>query len=269
MNIVITGATRGLGLATARALLARGHTVVICSEDRDDVARALDRLQRDGLPARGIRCDISREQQVVELLRFAQAEGQAIDAWINNAGIPGITGRTDEIPTDYLQRLIDTNIKGTCLCSVHALRAFHAQGHGRLLNMLGRGAKRPVPFSNSYGPAKTWIRSFTRAMATEVRGTNITVATLQPGLVHTQMTLDVQVIAGHEQRLRLLPTAQRYLGNEPEFAGERVARIITGNMRNGKAYRLPVLGPALRRLIGGAPAVTITTRSINAETDPR
>lgn len=69
--------------------------------------------------------------------------------------------------------------------------------------------------------------------------------------------------------MKRLPVVQRCLGNEPEFAGERVARIITGNMRNGKAYRLPVLGPALRRLIGGAPAVTITTRSIDAETGPR
>ncbi|UCG73013.1 MAG: SDR family oxidoreductase [Chromatiales bacterium] len=269
MNIVITGATRGLGLAAARALLARGHTVVICSEDGDDVARALDTLQRDGLPARGMRCDICSEQQVIDLLGFAQADGQPVDAWINNAGMPGITGRTDQIPTAYLQRLIDTNIKGTCLCSVHALRLFHAQGHGRLLNVLGRGATRPVPFSNSYGPAKTWIRSFTRAIATEVRGTNIAVATFQPGLVHTQMTLDVQVVAGHEHRMKLLPAAQRYLGNEPEFAGEHLARIITGNMRNGKAYRLPVLGPALRRLIAGAPAIPITTRTIDAETDPR
>ena len=267
MNIVITGATRGLGLAAARALLASGHTVVICSEDGDDVARTLNALEREGLHARGTRCDISSEQEVLKLGRFAREDGQSVDAWVNNAGLPGITGRTDEVPTAYLQRLIDTNIKGTCLCSVHALRMFHAQGHGRLLNVLGRGAKTPVPFSNAYGPAKTWIRSFTRALASEVRGTNIAVATFQPGLVHTKMTLDVQVVAGHEHRMKLLPAAQRYLGNEPEFAGEYLARIVTGRMRNGKAYRLPVFGPAVRRLLAGAPDVAITTRTIKPEND--
>ena len=267
MNIVITGATRGLGLATARVLLTGGHTVVLCSEDDNDVGETLDALARDGLPARGTHCDIRQEQEVLDLVRFARADGQDIDAWINNAGLPGIIGRTDEVPTAYLQQVIDTNIKGTCLCSVHALRAFHTQGHGRLVNVLGRGEKTPVPFSNSYGPAKAWIRSFTLALAEEVRGTNVAVATFQPGLIRTQMTLDVRVVRGHEPRLRRLPRTQRYLGNDPEFAGEHLARIVTGDVNNGKAYRVPMLGPALRRLLGGAPEVAITTHTIEPEND--
>jgi NAD(P)-dependent dehydrogenase (short-subunit alcohol dehydrogenase family) len=268
LNIVITGATRGIGLAAARCLLGAGHDVVICSETDDDVAAALAALHEDGLAARGIRCDISAEPEVRRLVCFARAENRVIDAWVNNAGIPGITGRTDELPTAYLQRLIDTNIKGTCLGSVHALRAFHAQGHGRLLNVIGRGAKTPVPFSNAYGPAKTWIRFFTRALAAELRNTNISACTFQPGLVRTQMTLDVRVVRGHEQRLRLLPMTQRYLANGPDFAGSHLARVITGDMRNGRAYRVPVVRPALRRLLSGAPEVAVTTRIVEPEMDP-
>lgn len=268
MNIVITGATRGLGLATARRLLADGHEVVICSENDEDVAGALDELKSVSGQVRGIRCDITNEAEIIELLAFASADGRDIDAWINNAGLPGITGRTDELPTAFLQQLIDTNIKGTCLGSVHALRAFHAQGHGRLINIIGRGAKMPVPFSNSYGPAKTWMRSFTRAVATELRGTNIAACTFQPGLVRTQMTLDVRVVRGHEHRLKLLPVTQRYLANTPEFVGERLARLATGDMRNGKSYGVPVLRPALARLLARSPAVAITTRTIPPESGP-
>ena len=267
MNIVITGATRGLGLATARRLLSNGHSVVICGEDEDDLNSALDELQSSGGQASGTRCDITSESDIVRLLEFARADGCPIHAWINNAGLPGITGRTDQLPTAYLQQLIDTNIKGTCLASVHALRLFHEQGHGRLVNVIGRGAKAPVPYSNSYGPAKTWIRSFTRAIAAELEGTGIAACTFQPGLVRTRMTLDVKVVSGHEDRLKWLPVTQRYLGNTPEFVGDRLARLVSGPMRNGKAYGVPILRPALRRLLGDSPTVAITTRTLEPETD--
>lgn len=268
MNVVITGATRGLGLAAARRLLADGHDIVICSEDAGDVARALAELARDRLHARGLCCDISSEADIMDLVALARADGRAVDAWVNNAGLPGITGRTDQLPAAYLERLIDTNIRGTCLGSIHALRLFHAQGHGRLINVIGRGAKSPVPYSNSYGPAKTWIRSFTRAIAVELRGTHIAACTFQPGLVRTRMTLEVQVVRGHEHRLKRLPVMQRYLGNTPEFVGARLAKLVCSELRNGRAYGVPVIRPAIRRLFGRAPEIAITARTIEAETDP-
>jgi NAD(P)-dependent dehydrogenase (short-subunit alcohol dehydrogenase family) len=268
LNIVITGATRGLGLATARHLLAAGHDVVICSEDEADVNRAMSGLTEGNNRVRGRRCDIQAEVEIRELLDFARENGKPIDAWINNAALPGITGRTDELPTAHLQRLIDTNIKGTCLGSVHALRTFHSQGFGRLVNVIGRGAKGPVPYSNSYGPAKAWMRSFTRAIALELTGTNIAACTYQPGLVRTRMTREVDVVRGHEQRLRLLPLTQRYLGNTPEFVGAHLARVVCGDLRNGRAYTAPVLGPALGRLFRPEPPMAITTRTIDPEKNP-
>lgn len=267
MNIVITGSTRGIGFAAARSLLAQGHAVTICSEEAADVTTALTLLEQDGLTARGMCCDISSEADMQSLLRFARAGGVEIDAWINNAGMPGVTGRTDELPTEYLQRVIAVNIRGTCLGSVYALRAFHAQGHGRLLNVIGRGASSPVPFANAYGPSKTWIRTFTRAIARELRGTNVAAATFQPGLVHTKLTLEVRVVKGHEHRTRLLPATQRYLANSPEFAGDCMARTITGPMRNGKAYRVPFVRRSLRRLLSPPPPIAVATHVIDAESD--
>lgn len=265
MNIVITGSTRGLGFAAARRLLADGHDVTISSEEDADVERSLATLAQAGLEARGIRCDISSEREVLSLVQVAREGGRHIDAWINNAGMPGVTGRTDQLPTTHLQRLIDVNIKGTCLCSVHALRVFQSQGTGRLLNVIGRGARSPVPFANSYGPSKIWIRSFTRAMAREVRGSNIVVCTFQPGLVHTRLTTRVGVIRGHEHRTRALPFVQRYLGNSPEIAGDRMARVVTGTMQNGRQYRVPVLRHAIRRLWSRPPEVAIEIELIEPE----
>lgn len=267
VNIVITGATRGLGFATAWRLLSAGHEVTICSEDHADVEQALESLRAAGSTACGVRCDISSEKEVRGLVRFAREGGRSVDAWINNAGVPGITGRTDQLPAAHQMRVIDVNIRGTCLCSIHALRRFQAQGHGRLCNVVGRGEKSPVPFSNSYGPSKTWVRSFTRAMAAEVQGSAIAVCTFQPGLVHTQMTLDVTVVRGHEARLRALPAIQRYLGNEARVPADSLAKIITGDVRNGRAYRAPVLRPALRRLFVRPPRVSISAEVIEPEAD--
>ena len=267
MNIVITGSTRGIGLAAAKRLIRDGHAVTICSEDEADVTTALAALEREGLQARGMRCDVATESDIEALLNFAREDGHDIDAWINNAGMPGVTGRTDELPTDYLRRVIAVNIQGTCLGSVYALRAFHAQGHGRLLNVIGRGASAPVPFANAYGPSKTWIRTFTTAIARELRGTNIAAATFQPGLVHTKLTLEVTVVRGHEHRTRWLPATQRYLANSPEFAGTCMARTISSAMHNGKAYRVPFVRRSLRRLIFPPSPFEVTTHVIDPETD--
>jgi len=267
MNIVITGSTRGIGFAAARTLLRAGHAVTLCSEDQADVTRALAELEQEGLAARGLRCDISKEADIEALLHFAREDGRDIDAWINNAGMPGVTGRTDELPTDYLRRVIAVNIRGTCLGSVYALRAFHAQGHGRLLNVIGRGAGSPVPFANAYGPSKTWIRTFTKAIARELRGTNIAAATFQPGLVHTKLTLEMTVVKGHEHRTKLLPATQRYLANSPDFAGQHMATTITGPMRNGKEYRVPFVRRSLRRLIAPPSPIEVAIHVIDPETD--
>lgn len=267
MNIVITGSTRGLGLAAARRLLSEGHSVTISSESGVDVTETLEQLEKSGLQARGIRCDITVDEDVRSLVHFAREGGRDIDAWVNNAGTPGVTGRTEQVPVADLVKLIDVNIKGTCLCSVHALRAFRLQGHGRLMNVTGRGAKSPVPFSNSYGPSKTWIRSFTLGMAHEVRGSKIAVCTFDPGLVRTELTLHVRVVRGHEHRTRYLGAMQRFLGNEPAVPGNALARIVTSSIRNGKAYRAPVLLPALRRILSSPDRIDLTTQVVEPESD--
>ena len=132
MNIVITGSTRGIGLAAAKQLLRDGHAVTICSEDEADVTTALAALESEGLQARGIRCDVSMESDIEALLNFARENGRDIDAWINNAGMPGVTGRTDELPTDYLRRVIAVNIQGTCLGQMLSCPE-HTIIHGRNL----------------------------------------------------------------------------------------------------------------------------------------
>ena len=267
MNIVITGSTRGLGLAAARQLLSEGHSVTISSESAADVTQTLERLESTGLQARGIRCDVSVEEDVRALVLFAREGGRDIDAWVNNAGIPGVTGRTDELPVADLMNLIDVNIRGTCVGSVHALRAFQQQGHGRLMNVIGRGAKAPVPFANAYGPSKTWIRSFTLGIAHEIRGSRIAACTFDPGLVRTDLTLNVRVVRGHEQRIRYLGAIQRFLGNEPEVPGKAMAKIVAGRLRNGRAYHAPVLMPALGRLFSAGSRPEVQRIVIEPERD--
>ena len=179
-----------------------------------------------------------------------------------------ITGSTRGIGFAAARKLLHDGHAVT-LCSedesdvIQALAALEQDG------LTARGASSPVPFANAYGPSKTWIRSFSRAIARELQGTKIATATFQPGLVHTKLTLEVTVVKGHEHRTKLLPATQRYLANSPDFAGDCMARTITGPMRNGKAYRVPFVRRSLRRLIAPPPRIEVATHMLDPETDTR
>ncbi len=241
---VITGSSRGLGLAIARAYAAEGAAVVLTARTAATVEQAVAALQAAGGRAIGLPCDVADLAQVEAVRDHAlQAFGQ-IDIWVNNAGIAGPYGPTAAIPNDAFERALRTNIYGTYYGSLVALRYFPPQRTGKLINLLGRGDDgRPAPYQNSYAPTKAWTRSFTLALAQEYRDSGIGIFAFNPGLVDTDMMGKIEAVAGYEARLNPLKFVMRLWGNPPEVPARRALWLASSATDGRTGLNVQVLTP--------------------------
>jgi NAD(P)-dependent dehydrogenase (short-subunit alcohol dehydrogenase family) len=275
---VITGGTRGLGLAMARAFAREGALVIIGSRTTDSVDQALESLRSEGLIVEGRVCDVAKVQDVGALVELAKRQFGRLDIWVNNAGISGPYGPTIDLPSQDFEAVIHTNILGTYFGSLLAMRHFIAQGSGKLINIIGAGAKRPIPFQNAYASSKAWIRNFSLALSKEVNQSGIEVIIFQPGLMDTEMIRKVDVIKGYEGRLEPFGMVIQMLGKEPGEAAEKAVWLASSatDGKNGLQARsggmFVMLGKAanhlLRRLIGHArPEVELDINLIPSDRD--
>ena len=144
-NVVITGSSKGIGRGLAEEFAKRGHNVTVSARGQasiDSTVEALNRL--GGGKASGYPCDVSRKEQVRALWNHSKAEFGTVDYWINNAGTTAPSGDGDLVPRAMGELLIRVNTLGTYHGSVTAMRQFRRQGHGRLINITGRGERGPV-----------------------------------------------------------------------------------------------------------------------------
>lgn len=218
---VITGASRGLGLAMARAYAREGAAVVLSARSQKLVEQAVDEINHHGLHAAGLACDVADLNQMQALADLAVDRFGRLDVWVNNAGISAPYGPTTQITPQDFERTLRTNIFGTYHGSLTALRHFSAQGSGKLINLLGRGDDIAAPLQSAYGSSKAWIRWFTKSLAGEVKGQHIEVMALNPGLMITDMLNHIDAVEGYEEKVKPLATVMRMWGNPPELPAEK------------------------------------------------
>jgi NAD(P)-dependent dehydrogenase (short-subunit alcohol dehydrogenase family) len=218
---VITGSTRGLGLAMAEAYAAAGAAVVVSSRTASAVDQTVQRLRDAGFTASGLSCDVGETEQVKALADHAIAQFGHFDVWVNNAGLSGPYGPTMGLPMKRFLDVVRTNILGTYYGSWVAMQYFLAQGHGKLINVIGAGARKPAPMQSAYGSSKAWVRNFTLALAKEYKESGIGVFAFQPGLVDTDMLRSVEVVPGTEQRLAIFPTIISMWANPPQVPAKK------------------------------------------------
>jgi glucose 1-dehydrogenase len=198
---VITGGTRGIGLAIAEAFARDGARIVVASRSVESVMRAVEGLRMVTDDVIGQACDVRSLTQVQELAKAAIDHYDKIDVWVNNAGISAPYGPTIDIASDRFVEVVNTNIIGVYNGSLAAARHFRSKGAGKLINVVGRGARGPVPYQNAYASSKAWIRSFTLALAEELKESGIGVYVLSPGMVQTEMLRHPEVVDGYQDRL--------------------------------------------------------------------
>ncbi len=224
---VITGGTRGLGLAIAKAYTQEGAGVVVGSRSIVSVDAAVAALSAGGGRASGLACDVSDLEQVRALSEHAIQVFGHYDIWVNNAGLSAPYGPTVAIAPEEFTRVVQTNIFGVYYGTLVAMRYFLARGSGKLINLLGRGDKGPVPLQNAYGSSKVWVRNFTMALADETNKSGVGVYAFNPGMMDTDMLYDVQAIAGYEDRLKQLPAVMRMFSGPPEEPAQRAVWLAS------------------------------------------
>ena len=242
---VVTGSSRGLGLAIARAYAEQGASVVVSSRTAQVIDQAVADLRQNGFSAVGLACDMADPLQVEALADLAMTSFGKLDIWVNNAGTGAPYGPSFSVPGDRFVQVIQTNILGVYYGSRAAMQHFIPQHSGKLINLIGRGADKPVPYQNAYASSKIWVRSFTKSLAQEYTNSGVGVYIFNPGLVLTDMTTDVEAIEGYGERLSVFNTILRMWGNLPEVPAAK-AVWLASTATNGKTgLEVSVLTPGL------------------------
>ncbi len=179
---VITGAARGIGLATAQALVNRGARVVLVDLDFAALSEAVSSLPESQVLA--VTADISRAEDVTRIVTETTAKLGDISVWINNAGLARHRWISDYTEAE-INLMLDVNLKGTILGSQAALRVMIPRRSGHIVNVITTASLRGIPGETVYCAAKWGVRGFTQGLAEEAAAHRIRVTAILPGGVDT------------------------------------------------------------------------------------
>ena len=231
---IVTGAGRGIGEATALALAQGGALLVLASRTSSELDRVVARTEDLGGEASIVVGDVSHRDDVERIVDETLARHGRIDMLVNVAGIYGPIGLTSEVDVDEWFRAIEVNLFGTFLCSRLALPHMINQRSGKGINFSGGGATSPLPRFSAYGVSKAAVVRYTETLAEEMKGFNIQVNAVAPGMVDTRLQ-DAALASGDRagdfaaaaRQLRLTgkggvpPRASGQIGGFPRFYRRR------------------------------------------------
>lgn len=191
-TIVITGSTRGIGLALAKSFLNRQCQVVISGHSDESTEGTLQNLSNQFSDSQftGYACNVREIDELQSLWDATAAKFGPIDIWINNAGISNDQNPPWDIPPDEIRSVIETNMFGEIFGTKVAMQGFLEQGFGALYNVEGYGANgkmNNVMGLSIYGTSKAGLHFFNQCLAQEAEETGIITGALQPGMVLTDL----------------------------------------------------------------------------------
>ena len=219
MNImIITGASRGIGAATARLAVARGYTICLNYRQNADAAHELARELMDaGGKAITVQADVSVEADVLRMFETVDRELGRVTALINNAGMLEPQAQVSSMSAERITRVFNTNVLGSFLCAreaVNRMSTRHGGQGGSIVNVSSMAARLGSPNEYvDYAAAKGAIDTFTIGLAKEVGAEGIRVNAVRPGLIYT----DMHASGGEPGRIeRLKDSVPLKRGGQPE-----------------------------------------------------
>jgi short-subunit dehydrogenase len=183
--IVITGASSGIGLATAVAAAQKGASLVLAARSKQTLDAVAAQLGTPARPVLTVEADVADHQQVEAIVSAALAQFGRIDTWVNNAGV-SIYGRLDEVSIDDSRRMFDTNYWGVVYGSLAALPHLRAHG-GALINVGSEASEATIPLQAMYSATKHAVKAFTDGLRMELEADKapVSVTLIQPTAVDT------------------------------------------------------------------------------------
>lgn len=233
-TVVITGSSRGLGLALAEAFLNLGCSVMLSGRSRETSEAASEQMvQRHGSErVAGCACDVRQFQQLEVLWEAACDRFGRVDIWINNAGLSNQQASISDIPPPEMETVVATNLLGVMYGSQLAVKGMLEQGDGAVYNMYGMGSDgRMHAGLIPYGTSKYAISYFTKGLAKELEGKPVIAGALRPGMLVTDM-----IISQYEGRPEEWDRARRIfniIAERTEIVAPWLAQKILENRRNG------------------------------------
>lgn len=237
--LVITGASRGIGAATAILAARAGYAVAVNYNSHPDEARAVvDEIEDNGGRALAIRADMGLEADIVSMFERVDRDLGPITGLVNNAGYLGGEHRVDAFEVDRFRRLWDVNVIGYFLCAREAVRRMstrNGSGGGAIVNVTSMAADSGgKPERVHYATTKGALTTFTLGLAKEVGNEGIRVNAVAPGLIDTHFNDDFDNEGRNRQWGPLIPLGRPGVGDD--VAGAIVwllsqeARYVTGTV---------------------------------------
>ena len=216
---LVTGAASGLGLATAKAFAEAGALVAMADWDEKSVQDAADQLAAEGYQTLAIKCDVSDDTQVAEMVNKTVAKFGRLDYAYNNAGVQNELAEAAEQTMEDFERVNNINYRGVWSSMKYELQQMRKQGSGAIVNCSSIGGIRAGAQRGVYHGAKHGVIGLTISAAVEYAGKGIRINSVSPGLFQTAMS-DKMIAAGQKEALdgmlQMVPIGR--LGRADEIA---------------------------------------------------
>jgi NAD(P)-dependent dehydrogenase (short-subunit alcohol dehydrogenase family) len=228
-TVLVTGASRGIGAATARLAAAHGYTVAVnYFRNREAAAAVVGDIEAAGGRAMAIAGDVSSEGEVVRLFAQVDEAFGPLYALVNNAGILDRQARLEDIDAARITRIFATNVIGSFLCAREAVRRMSTQHGGRggaIVNVSSAAARLGGADEYiDYAAAKAAIETMTIGLAKEVAGEGIRVNAVRPGIIYT----DIHASGGEPNRVdRVKQFIPMQRGGQPEEVAQAILWLLS------------------------------------------
>jgi uncharacterized protein len=222
-NVLITGASSGIGLELARLFSSANHRLVLTARSVDSLNQLAGELRSHGTSIDVVPADLSMETGAANLVAELDRRDVGVDILINNAGF-GTHGRFWENDLDQERALLQVNVIALVTLTRLLLPGMIARGRGRILNVASTAAFVPGPLMANYYASKAYVLSFSEALANELKGTGVTMTALCPGPTATNFQARAGMAQSRLAAVAGLSAAEvAKVGYDAMMAGKRIA----------------------------------------------